>query len=155
VSVRSWLVALAFAPACFHPTFDHPACGPADACPDGQACNQMTGFCEARAGGIDAGDAMPGDAMGSSDAQLCFGGGLVKVCLSSPPNRAVSYATDTLLDTTGSANCTQTIAQADGPELCVIAGTTVTIGVTLTVIGSRALVLVATDSLTVSAVPTP
>jgi hypothetical protein len=148
VSARSWPVALvALASGCFHPTFDHPACGPAGACPDGQACSE-TGFCEARNGGGDQGDAMPG----GPDAQLCFGSGLVKVCLSSAPNRAVRYSADTLLDTTGSANCTQTMAQAEGPELCIIAGTTVTIGVTLTVIGSRALVLVATDSLMVSGV---
>jgi hypothetical protein len=147
VSARSWLVALvAFAPGCFHPTFDHPACGPAEACPTGQACNRVTRFCEASDGGLDLGDAVPG----SPDAQLCFGSGLVKVCLSSAPNRALSYPAGTLLDTTGSANCTQTMAQVGGPELCIIAGTTVTIGDTLTVIGSRALVLVATDSLTVS-----
>jgi hypothetical protein len=148
VRTRRWLVALvALAPGCFRPTFDHPACGPAGACPPGQACNQMTGLCEASGGG----DAMLGDAMrGSSDAQLCFGSGLVKLCLSSAPSRAVSYAPGTLLDTTGSANCTQTMAQAGGPELCIIAGTTVTIDGTLTAIGSRALVLVAADRLTVS-----
>ncbi|HEX3474111.1 MAG TPA: hypothetical protein VHT91_03670 [Kofleriaceae bacterium] len=147
MNARRWLVALvAFAPGCFHPVFDHPMCGPADACPPGQACNLMTGFCEAGDGGVDPGDAMPG----STDAQLCFGSGLVTVCLSSAPSRAVSYPTDTLLDTTGSASCTQTMAQAGGPELCILAGTTVTIGGTLTVIGSRALVLVAADSLTVS-----
>jgi hypothetical protein len=29
---------MALLPACFHPVFDHPACGPDDACPDGLAC---------------------------------------------------------------------------------------------------------------------
>ena len=155
MTARRWLAALvASAPGCFHPTFDHPTCGPADACPPGQGCNHMTGFCEAGDGGVDPGGdggVDPGDAMpGGPDAQLCFGSGLVTVCLSSAPNRTVSYPTDTLLDTTGSANCTKTMPQAEGPELCILAGTTVTIGGTLTVIGSRALVLVAADSLTVS-----
>jgi hypothetical protein len=152
VSARSWLVALvAFAPGCFHPTFDHAACGAGDACPAGQVCNHMTSTCEARDAGVDPDDAMLGDAMpGTPDAQLCFGTGLIMVCLSSAPNRAVSFPTDTLLDTTGSGNCTRTMAQTGGPELCVIAGTTVTIGGTLTVIGSRALVLIATDRMTVS-----
>ena len=65
MSARSWLVALmAFAPGCFHPTFDHTACGAAGVCPAGQACNGTTGFCEAsetRDGGVELGDAMPGD----------------------------------------------------------------------------------------------
>jgi hypothetical protein len=155
VSARSWFVALmAFAPGCFHPTFDHTACGAAEVCPAGQACNGTTGFCEAsetRDGGVELGDAMPGDTNpGNLDARLCFGGGLINVCLSSAPNKAVSFPAGTLLDTSGTANCTRTMAQAGGPDLCIIAGTTVTIGGTLTVIGSRALVLVATDRTTVS-----
>lgn len=83
------------------------------------------------------------------DARLCFGAGLLQVCLSSAPTRAVSYPT-TLLDTSGTGNCTQVKAQNGGPELCIVAGSSVTIDGTLTVIGSRPLVLIAADSMTVS-----
>ena len=40
----AWLLLLV--PACFHPSYDHPACGPGGACPDGLTCNAQ-GICEA------------------------------------------------------------------------------------------------------------
>jgi hypothetical protein len=136
---------LALAPACFNPSYAHVACGPGDACPAGQSCNRATGFCD---GSVTDGGA--GTDGSNTDAQLCFGGGPVKVCLSSAPKKTVGYSGNTVLDTGVVGSCDQTMAQAGGPELCIVAGTTVTVGGTLTAIGSRALVLVATDSLTVS-----
>ena len=50
--------------ACFHPTYDHPMCGPNGACPTGLECSTQ-GTCEPRggsAGGDDAGADAPGDA---------------------------------------------------------------------------------------------
>ncbi|HEX2688525.1 MAG TPA: alkaline phosphatase PhoX, partial [Kofleriaceae bacterium] len=47
------LIAVALlAPACFHPHYDRPACGPNGECPSGLTCGS-TGFCEA--GGTDPG----------------------------------------------------------------------------------------------------
>ena len=44
-------------PACFHPTYDHPSCGPDGACPDGLTCNRQAsgqGVCEAPGEAVDA-----------------------------------------------------------------------------------------------------
>jgi hypothetical protein len=153
VTLRRGLTALlALAPACFNPRYHHNACGPGDACPVGQICNRATGFCEVGDASIadTDGTGSPGTDGSIADAQLCFGTGLVKDCLPSAPTTAVSYSGDTVLDTGVIANCNQTMAQTGGPELCIVVGTTVTVGGTLTAIGSRALVLIATDSLTVS-----
>jgi hypothetical protein len=39
----------AVAAGCFHPSYDHPACGPGDTCPSGLVC--LDGTCEANGGG--------------------------------------------------------------------------------------------------------
>jgi hypothetical protein len=152
MTVRCGLAALvALAPACFNPRFEHVMCGRGDECPAAQSCNRATGFCEASDASIpDTGGSASGPDGPIADASLCYGTGLVRVCLASAPSKAVSYPTVTQLDTTDTAGCTQTMAQADGPELCIIAGTTVTIDGALLVTGSRALVLIAADSATVS-----
>src|SRR5262249_48833285 len=83
------------------------------------------------------------------DGQVCFGTGLVKLCLDSPPSKTVSYSGASAIDTGNANNCTKTFANPGGPELCVIAGTTVTVNGTLTATGSRALVLISADTLSV------
>jgi hypothetical protein len=45
--------ALLLGPACFHPTYDHPACGPSNTCPDGLICSAQQ-ICEAAGAAIDA-----------------------------------------------------------------------------------------------------
>lgn len=35
-------------PACFHPVYDHPACGPADACPEDMVCVHPQNVCESK-----------------------------------------------------------------------------------------------------------
>jgi hypothetical protein len=150
---RCGLAALvALAAACFNPRFHHAACGPGDACPAGQSCNRTTRFCEVDDASIadTGGSGSPGTDGSLADASLCFGSGLIKQCLPSAPTTAVSYSGDTVLDTGVVASCNQTVAQTGGPELCIVVGTTLTVGGTLIAIGSRALVLIATDSLTVS-----
>ena len=89
----------------------------------------------------------PADAM--PDGQACFGSGLVKVCLDSAPANAVSYSGMSTIDTSNAANCTKTFANPGGPELCVIAGTTVTVAGTLTATGNRALVLIGATTVSV------
>lgn len=39
IRVRHAVWALVIAPACFHPSYDHPACGPDQLCPAGMHCN--------------------------------------------------------------------------------------------------------------------
>ena len=58
---------------------------------------------------------------------------------------ALSISASTTFDTGNALNCTTTITQVDGPEICVLRHGTINIdrNQTLTVIGSRALALVA------------
>jgi hypothetical protein len=92
-----------------------------------------------------------GDATPPIDARVCFGAGLVKVCLMAPPSKPVNYAgASNTIDTSNANNCTRLVPQTGGPELCVIAGTTVSVGGTVTVTGTRALVLLAAETLSVT-----
>ena len=85
------------------------------------------------------------------DTQLCFGTGILTVCLNALPTNPVNLAgSATPFDTSVAANCTQLIAQTGGPELCMIAGTTVTVSGPLTAIGTRPLVLLGTAQVTVT-----
>jgi hypothetical protein len=157
VTVRGLVAApvLALLPACFHPTFDHPAC-PDHVCPAGWTCTEATGICDpvqppgGPPGGppdasIDASD--PG---GGPDASVCFGSGLVKVCLASAPSGPVTIDQSEPLDTSVDRNCPQIVAGGANAvsDMCVFAGTTVTVG-NVVAIGSRPLVVIATGTLSV------
>ena len=84
------------------------------------------------------------------DARACFGT-FINICLTATP--PMTYMVDAVgvtainTDTT----CTQVVAQTMGPALCVIAANQITINSHLQVSGSRALVLLATDSLSIGA----
>jgi hypothetical protein len=84
------------------------------------------------------------------DASNCFGGGLATVCLTQLPTGDHDFPTDQSIST--DTDCTQVVHQNGGPELCVIAGVNIHIGIdaTLDATGSRPLVLVATNTLEVS-----
>jgi hypothetical protein len=152
---RLWVLLLV--PACFRPSYEHTACGPAGECPGALMCVQ--GFCELGADGgtgdLDGalasdGSIQDGAVDGSNDAQSCFGVGLVNVCLATLPDHPVSLPrVSGTLDTTQAANCDLVVAQQAGPSLCVIVGTSVTVSGSLVAIGPRPLVLVATDTVTV------
>jgi hypothetical protein len=49
---------LLLASACFHPHYDHPACGPGDECPGGLVCVQ--GFCASPGDGVSTDASLPG-----------------------------------------------------------------------------------------------
>ena len=87
------------------------------------------------------------DAAPTADATMCFGTGLLRICLDALPTGGV-----TLLGTiaTDGAACTQLVAQASGPMLCVIAGTTINGPGATVVTGTRPLVLVAISTLSIS-----
>jgi len=85
------------------------------------------------------------------DARICFGVGALTVCLNVVPAAPVTLVgSATPFDTSG-PGCTQLVTQTAGPELCVIAGTSITVTGALVAVGARPLVLVATDEITVTA----
>lgn len=159
VRAALWLAALV--PACFHPSYENVACGPEDTCPDGLTCNQLSGRCEPPGAGpvadaaVGDGAAVP-DGQGSTDgaqpgdARVCFGAGL-NVCLAAPPTQALTLSA--AINTDAAATCTRVLPQpgspTSAPELCAIAGTTVVVSGTVMVTGSRALVVIGSDSVTV------
>ena len=63
-------------------------------------------------------------------------------------------STDTLLDTSNELNCSQVVPQTNGPELCVVRHSTITIAQNLTyrAIGPRALALVADRDVTIAGI---
>jgi len=81
------------------------------------------------------------------DAQVCFGTGIVKVCLASAPTGDLTSLGGTL-DTTNSPLCAPLVS---GGDLCVIAATTITVQTALRAIGTKPLVLLASDTITTNA----
>jgi len=81
----------------------------------------------------------------------CFGTDLLNICLTSLPTDPVTLASAASpLDTGIDTNCRQIVPQSGGPELCVISGPTVTVSGTFVAIGARPLVLIGTDTVSVS-----
>lgn len=134
---------LAFVPACFHPTYDHPACGPNGECPSGLVCSAQQ-ICEGV--GNQLGDAGSDSIIDSPPGtQACFGTGLSQICFASAPTQPLTISGPTTIDTTTSPMCASVIA---GGSYCVLAATEITIEATLRATGARPLVLVASDSIT-------
>jgi hypothetical protein len=91
----------------------------------------------------------PGDGSDTPpDARLCFGIGLGMVCLMNAPTMPRTLTAN--IDTSTAGNCTEVIA-VGGVMSCVIAGTTVQVptGSNIRGIGSRPLVIVASETLTI------
>src|SRR5262245_61626247 len=86
---------------------------------------------------------------GPSDGATCVGVG-ISVCLDAPPTSPVTVTSTTTLGTSVASSCTAIVPQQLGPELCVVAGTSLMITGTLNVTGSRPLVLLATGDATIS-----
>jgi hypothetical protein len=61
----------------------------------------------------------------------------------------VNIASASAIDTSADAACTFVVPQVFGPELCVVAGTTVTISDALVATGSRPLAILATENATI------
>ncbi len=127
-------------------------------------CELTTGFCSFADGTCDSGQrygessgALAGLCVGDEppdpiDApQPCFGAGLVRVCLPSAPSTHVQLDGSTPINTDVDASCTQIAAQAGGPSVCVIAGTTLDVTGMVIATGSRPLVLFASGAITVAA----
>jgi len=107
-----------------------------------------------------SGDAMSGDddggGSGGSDGDLdgnglCVGSGRFSVCLATTPDQSLTLPGVTNpLDTGVDANCHALVPQAGGPELCVLAGTSITVDGSFVAIGTRPLALVSTSSINVT-----
>jgi hypothetical protein len=94
-------------------------------------------------GGSDAGPPPP-------DARQCFGVGLlVNLCLDAAPSDDKTFGA-TNFDTGGSS-CTKVVPQTSGPDLCIVAHKTITVTGAFVATGTRALVMIAADTLTVQA----
>jgi hypothetical protein len=86
---------------------------------------------------------------------VCFGTALYVECF---PSGSLPTNTDVLtagqIDTSNAASCTKLVTQANGPELCVRTAATITISGYMRFKGSRPLVMVAVDSITITATGT-
>jgi len=142
--MRGWLTWLtAFAGACYSP---RPIgncdviCGAAedDRCPDGFTCG-ASGLCSV-GGHACAGDTSEG---------FCFGSGIAKPCVPTVPLGSLMLTGDLNTDTDG--RCISVDQPVQGPKLCVLAGERIVVTGPVHATGSRPLVLVANETITVSA----
>jgi hypothetical protein len=81
------------------------------------------------------------------DALVCYGTGIVKVCFASAPTDPQTFS-DQTLDTDDPAMCAT--AATGGNGYCVVVATTIMVNGTLRAAGSKPLVLIASDSLTIA-----
>jgi hypothetical protein len=119
---------------------------PDNACPSGLRYGDRSGPLSNQCvgGGGDSGtDTPPGDNAN------CFGTGLVVACFSAAPSGDQMLATSVIVNTDTSPQCA---TLTNGNNWCVIAAHSITIntGVTVAATGMRPLVLVATESITMS-----
>jgi hypothetical protein len=105
-------------------------------------CNSILGIDELSL--RDAGG--PPDQAADAQGAFCYGA-FVKACFDQEPTAPVMLSGT--LHTTTDPRCV-TIPQTNGDPICAIAGTTITVTATTTVEGSRPLMLIATDTITVS-----
>jgi hypothetical protein len=138
-------VAVPLLSACFHPDYDHLACGPGGGCPSGLACSPQ-GFCErlGEGGSVDAGPTM-GDDAGSIQ---CVGTAF-SICafIETAPVTLVSRT----IDTSSDASCAS-YSSTRPLDACVIVGASIEIpaGTTVVATGAKPLVLLATGSITIT-----
>jgi hypothetical protein len=114
--------------------------------------NQTPGDDDSGSGRVDASGGGGDDDAGKPppDAQQCFGVGLLaNLCLDAAPTGDRTFAAMSF--DTGGSGCTKVIAQTGDPELCVVAGKTITVTGAFVATGSRALVMIAADTLIVQA----
>jgi hypothetical protein len=154
ICIASCASALAI-PACFHPTYNHPLCSQDHQCPSGLTCDLLQDVCVEPGGVTIAPDARDIDASSTTspdappDARVCFGTAPFTICLASAPTTPVMLASATPVDTTTSTMCVATMSGA--ASYCVIAGTTISVDMKLRATGSKPLVLLASDTITVNA----
>jgi hypothetical protein len=80
------------------------------------------------------------------DARVCFGNAPFTICLQSAPSAPLTITASQTIDTTSSPLCAAIASEGD---YCVLAATTISVEANVRATGSRPLVLVASDSITV------
>lgn len=96
-------------------------------------------------------DFVGGDGGGGDDSgteRSCFGTGVLEVCIPEAPTMVVPLPSD--IDTDMSPLCSDNVTAPDGSELnkyCVVQGTTIRDNATVKVVGSKPLVLIATNTI--------
>lgn len=148
-----WVLVLV--PACFHPSYDRPACGPNGECPSGLTCSASS-ICEA--GVLDASNdgALPidgpidGAGLDGKLAPVCLGT-FVNVCVD-PPQSPVTLAAQTI--DTGSSLLCAAYTSTPAIDACVITGQSILVpsGAAVTVMGKKPLMLLSSGSITISGV---
>jgi len=146
----AWVLLLV--PACFHPNYDHPACGPNRECPDGLTCNEQS-ICDRSSpddAAIDADPPILDGAPLDGKVQPVCKGVYVNICVD-PPQSAVTLTTQTI-NTTNSALCAAYVSTPSILDACVIAGQSITIpsNNTVKVVGNRRLILFSTGLITIA-----
>jgi hypothetical protein len=81
--------------------------------------------------------------------RTCFGGSFLTICLQSAPMTPLTISAVTSIDTENPQMCAQVTSGGNG--LCVIAATTISVEATLRATGTKPLVLIARDSITIAA----
>jgi hypothetical protein len=147
-SVRHVAWVLLLVSACFHPSYDHPACSPDRECPSGFMCNSQL-ICDRISYDDAATDADPPIVDGApldGKVQPVCKGAYVNICVD-PPQAALTLTTQKI-DTTNSALCAAYTSTPNTPDACVIAGQSITIPSNnlVTVVGNRKLILISTGS---------
>ena len=146
-----WLFVLV--PACFHPSYDHPTCGPNGECPSGLTCSPQR-VCEGE-GASDSGT--PDVTDGTPDAaSRCFGSFDV-VCfntLADLPKAPVILTEDLTIDTGSSTMCDQHNDQMT--RYCVVAGAGFTLSAftTIRAYGTKPLILLSASTMTLQGAST-
>ena len=82
------------------------------------------------------------------DAQLCFGNAPFAICLAAAPTAPLPISSTMTINTDTSSMCVATTS--GGANYCVVAATSIAITAKLRGVGSKPLVLIAADSITVS-----
>ncbi len=144
--LRQACCAVAVLPACFNPHYSDVRCSPGGECPPGLTCDFANGVCQPSTSPVSP-DAVVGSP--GPDAQFCYGTTSPTICLAAAPTAPLVIDMATTLDTGTSPLCVPTVSGGGG--YCVIAATTITIDATLRATGPRPLVLIATNSIMVSA----
>lgn len=93
------------------------------------------------------------DVPSGSSGSACYGSGDVQICFAAPPTGIIASSDARAIDTTTGDGCVITTGLRAGPaSVCVLAGSAVTVGtdVTFSATGTRPLVIVADDTITIS-----
>src|SRR5262245_31751381 len=113
------------------------------------ACGLVLTACSYRPLSRPEPDAASDTALDVADDPRCFGSDLVRTCLVSAPTQPFTISQPTTIDTqSGSLVCAAT--DSSGAAYCVLAGTSIAIPATLRAAGTRPLVLIASDSITIA-----